>query len=146
MDKGQHIRLFITESNTDKVIALSTDMTLNLSAQTENSTTKDTTDTTGVIWDEFEITGRSGDIQFSALVAAGTDSAAKVLDDIITGVSDTAVNWKIAMASGTNNRTIGTIICQGSGKISNMQATGQVGQNASYSGTINITGAVTVPS
>lgn len=145
MDKGQHIRLFITESNTDKVIALSTDMTLNLSAQTENSTTKDTTDTTGVIWDEFEITGRSGDIQFSALVAAGTDSAAKVLDDIITGVSDTAVNWKIAMASGTNNRTIGTIICTGSGKISNMQATGQVGQNASYSGTINITGTVTVP-
>ena len=145
MDKGQHIRLFITESNTDKVIALSTDMTLHLSATTENSTTKDTTDATGSVWDEFEVTQRSGDIQFSALVAAGTDSAAKVLDDIESGVSDTAVNFKIAMASGANNRTIGTVICSGQGKITNMQATGQVGQNATYSGTINIYGAVTVP-
>lgn len=145
MDKGQHIRLFITESTTDKVIALSTDMTLHLSATTENSTTKDTTDATGSVWDEFEVTQRSGDIQFSALVAAGTDSAAKVLDDIETGVSDIAVNWKIAMASGTNNRTIGTVICSGQGKISNMQATGTVGQNATYTGTINIYGAVTVP-
>lgn len=146
MDKGQHIRLFITESNTDKVIALSTDMTLHLSATTENSTTKDTTDATGSVWDEFEVTQRSGDIQFSALVAAGTDSAAKVLDDIESGVSDTAVNFKIAMASGANNRTIGTVICSGEGKITNMQATGQVGQNATYSGTINIYGALTVPS
>lgn len=146
MDKGQHIRLFITESNTDKVIALSTDMTLHLSATTENSTTKDTTDATGSVWDEFEVTQRSGDIQFSALVAAGTDSAAKVLDDIESGVSDTAVNFKIAMASGANNRTIGTVICSGQGKITNMQATGQVGQNATYSGTINIYGALTVPS
>ena len=145
MDKGQHIRLFITESNTDKVIALSTDMTLHLSATTENSTTKDTTDATGSVWDEFEVTQRSGDIQFSALVATGTDSAAKVLDDIESGVSDTAVNFKIAMASGANNRTIGTVICSGQGKITNMQATGQVGQNATYSGTINIYGALTVP-
>ena len=145
MDKGQHIRLFLTESNTDKVIAMSTDMTLHLSATTENSTTKDTTDATGSVWDEFEVTQRSGDIQFTALIAAGTDTAAKVLDDIETGVSDTAVSWKIAMASGTNNRTIGTVICSGQGKISNMQATGTVGQNATYTGTINIYGAVTVP-
>lgn len=145
MDKGQHIRLFLTESNTDKVIAMSTDMTLHLSATTENSTTKDTTDATGSVWDEFEVTQRSGDIQFTALIAAGTDTAAKVLNDIETGVSDTAVNWKIAMASGTNNRTIGTVICSGQGKISNMQATGTVGQNATYTGTINIYGAVTVP-
>lgn len=121
-------------------------MTLHLSATTENSTTKDTTDATGSVWDEFEVTQRSGDIQFSALVAAGTDSAAKVLDDIESGVSDTPVNFKIAMASGANNRTIGTVICSGQGKIVNMQATGQVGQNATYSGTINIYGALTVPS
>lgn len=145
MDKGQHLRLFIKNGTSDNVIALSTDMSLHLAAQTENSTTKDTTDTAGVAWDEFEVTQRSGDIQFSALVAAGTDSAAKVLNDIIAGVSDTAVNFEIALASSTNNRTKGTVICSGSGKITSMQATGQVGQNASYSGTINIYGALSVP-
>jgi len=145
MDKGQHLRLFITESNTDKVIALSTDLTLHLSATTENSTTKDTTDGTGVVWDEFEVLLRSFDIQFSALVAAGTDEAAKVLNDIETGINDTPVNFKIAIASGTNNRTLGAVICSGQGKITNMQATGQVGQNASYTGTINGYGPLTVP-
>lgn len=145
MDKGQHLRLFIKNGTSDNVIALSTDMSLHLSATTENSTTKDTTDAAGVIWDEFEKTQRSGDIQFTALVAAGTDSAAKVLTDIESGVSDTAITWEIALASNTNNRTKGTVICTGQGKITNMQASGQVGQNATYSGTINIYGTVTVP-
>lgn len=145
MDKGQHLRLFIKNGTSDNVIALSTDMSLHLSATTENSTTKDTTDAAGVIWDEFEVTQRSGDIQFTALVAAGTDSAAKVLTDIESGVSDTAITWEIALASDTNNRTKGTVICTGQGKITNMQASGQVGQNATYSGTINIYGTVTVP-
>lgn len=145
MDKGQHLRLFIKNGTSDNVIALSTDMSLHLSATTENSTTKDTTDASGVIWDEFEVTQRSGDIQFTALVAAGTDSAAKVLTDIESGVSDAAITWEIALASNTNNRTKGTVICTGQGKITNMQASGQVGQNATYSGTINIYGTVTVP-
>lgn len=146
MDKGQHLRLFIKDGSSDDVIALCTDMTLHLSAQTENSTTKDDTDADGVAWDAFEITQRTGDIQFNALVGVGTDAGGKTLSDITTGVSDTLINFEIAMASGTNNRTKGTVICSGQGKITNMQATGQVGQNATYSGTINIYGALTVPS
>lgn len=145
MDKGQHLRLFIKDGANYDVIALSTDCTLHLSATTENSTTKDTTDASGVGWDEFEVTQRSGDIQFTALIAAGTDAAAKLLGDIESGVSDSQIDWEVALASSTNNRTKGTVICSGKGKITSMQATGQVGQNASYSGTINIYGAVTVP-
>lgn len=146
MDKGQHLRLFIVDGTSNYVIALSTEVTLHLSASTENSTTKDTSDpASGPVWDEFELMQRSGDIQFSALVAAGTDDAAKTLDDIESGVNDDQIDWQIALASGENNRTKGTVICQGKGKIVNMQATGQVGQNASYTGTINIYGPVTVP-
>ena len=140
MDKGQHLRLFITESTTNRVIAFSTELTLQGNAQTENSTTKDTTDGTGVVWDEYEVMTRTAQITFSALVAAGTDSDAKTFADILGGISDTPFDWKIAFASGTNNRTIGQVIVSGKGKFSNVQATGQVGQNTTYSGTINVYG------
>lgn len=147
MDKGQHIRLFIVggtaQSPTNEVIAMSTDLSLHGSVQTENSTTKDTTDETGAVWDEYEVTGRSADISFSALIAAGTDSAAKTFADMLANVSDTIINWKIAMASGASNRTMGTVICFGQGKLTSIQATGQVNQQATYSGTINVYGPIT---
>ena len=145
MDKGQHLRLFIKDGSSYDVIAMSTELTLHGSATTENTTTKDTTDSNGVAWDEFEVTQRSSDIQFKALVAAGTDTAAKTLADIESGVSDTEIDWEIALASGANNRTKGTVICSGKGKITNMQATGAVGNNATYSGTINVQGPLVVP-
>lgn len=141
MDKGQHLRLFIldgsAQSQTSKVIAMSTELSLHGSAQTENSTTKDTTDATGAVWDEFEVTGRSYDINFSALIAAGTDSTGKTFADMLSSVNDTIVNWQIALASGEQNRTKGTVICSGQAKMTNVQATGQVNQQATYSGTLN---------
>ena len=151
MDKGQHLRLVIvggtTQTPTNKVIALATDMSLHLTAQTEDSTTKDSTDAaTGENWSEFEITGRTGDIQFSALVGVGTDASGTSFADVLSSMGDTALNWKIVMASGTNNRTLGKTVCSGSGKISNLQADAPNRQNAQYSGTINIYGPVTVGS
>ena len=137
MDKGQHLRLFITESNTDRVIAMATELSLHGSAQTENSTTKDTTDATGAVWDENDIVGRTYDINFSALVASGTDTNGKTFADMESKVSDDIINWKIAFASGENNRTMGIVICSGQGKMTNVQASGQVSQQATYSGTIN---------
>lgn len=148
MDKGQHLRLFITEGSTDKVIAMSTELSLHGSAQTENSTTKDTTDSTGAVWDENDVVGRTYDINFSALIASGTDTGGKTFADILTKVDDEIISWKIAFASGEQNRTMGTVICSGQGKLTNVQATGQVSQQATYSGTINGYGplvAVAVP-
>lgn len=142
MDKGQHLRLFLTDQSTDKVIAMSTELSIHGSAQTENSTTKDTTDAAGVVWDEYDVLNRSVDINFTALVAAGTDEDAKTFADMVDGVTDTAVGFKVAMASGTNNRTIGTVICRGNGKITQISATGQVGQRTTYSGTIKNYGQV----
>jgi hypothetical protein len=75
MDKGQHLRLIIEDTSTTPAlatfVAMATDLTLHLSATTEDSTTKDSTDTNG-LWNEYEVTARSGDIQFSALVAIDT--------------------------------------------------------------------------
>ena len=145
MDKGQHLRLVIVESNTNKVIALSTEMTLHLSAQTEDSTTKDTTDTNGS-WNEYDVTQRSGDIQFGALIGVGTDAGAKTFADMINQVSDTLIDWKVVMVSGSNNRVVGKEVCHGKGKLTNLQASAQNRQKATYSGTLNIYGAVSVGS
>ncbi len=143
MDKGQHLRLVLTESNTDKVIGMATELTLHFSAQTEDSTTKDTTDTTG-LWNEYDVTQRTGDIQFGALIASGTDAAAKTLGDMTDAVSDTPVSWKVVTVSGANNRVIGKTICSGQGKVVNISMQGQNRQRATYSGTINMYGKPTV--
>ena len=146
MDKGQHIRLVILEGSgtpTSRVVALSTEMTLHLSAQTEDSSTKDTTDTNGS-WNEYDVTQRSGDISFNALVGVGTDAGGKSFADFIDQVSDSLINWKVVMVSGENNRTVGKTVCSGQGKLTNLQASAQNRQKATYSGTINIYGPVTV--
>lgn len=137
MDKGQHLRLFIVDGNTNSVVAMSTELSLHGSAQVENSTTKDTTDSEGAVWDENDIVGRTYDINFSALIASGTDTGGKTFADMLDNVNDEIINWKIALASGEQNRTMGIVICSGQGKLTNVQATGQVSQQATYSGTVN---------
>lgn len=147
MDKGQHLRLVFMEGATPsaKVIALATEMTFHLSAQTEDSSTKDTTDTNGA-WNEYDVTSRSGDIQFGALVGVGTDAGGKSFADLIDQVSDSLINWKVVMVSGAENRVVGKEVCHGQGKLTNLQASAQNRQKATYSGTLNIYGQVVVGS
>ena len=148
MDKGQHLRLVIVEGSgtpTSKVVALSTDMTLHLSATTEDSTTKDSSDTNGN-WNEYDVTQRSGDISFNALVGVGTDATGESFADFLDKVNDSLINWKVCMASGDNNRTLGKTVCSGQGKLVNVQASAQNRQKATYSGSINMYGPVTVGS
>lgn len=148
MDKGQHLRLVIIEGSgttTDKVVALSTDLTLHFSATTEDSTTKDSSDTNGN-WNEYDVTQRSGDISFNALVGVGTDASGESFADFLDKVSDTLINWKVCLASGDNNRTLGKTVCSGQGKLVNVQASAQNRQKATYSGSINMYGPVTVGS
>ena len=146
MDKGQHLRLVIVEGSgtpTNKVVALSTDMTLHLSATTEDSTTKDSSDTNGS-WNEYDVTQRAGDISFNALVGVGTDAGGESFADFLDKVNDSLINWKVCMVSGDNNRTLGKTVCSGKGKLVNIQASAQNRQKATYSGSINIYGPVTV--
>lgn len=146
MEKGQHIRLLISAplGTGTYVIGLATELTFHLSAATENSTTKDTTDAAGGDWDEFDITQRSGDINFSGLVNVGIDNSARTFNDIINGIQSAEIDWKLCAVAGANNRTISKTICSGKGLLTNMQASGQVGQLATYSGTVQIVGPVAV--
>lgn len=149
MDKGQHLRLVImgTESTpSTNFVAFATSLSVHFSAQTEDSTTKDTTDTTGG-WLVFDVVGRSGDIQFGALVVPDDTALPQesyVLNDFINKISDTVVDWKLLFVSGANNRTKVKTLCTGQGKLTNLQANGQNRQNTSYSGTLNMYGPVTV--
>lgn len=146
MDKGQHLRLVFPEGTgtvTNYFVAMATDLTVHFSAQTEDSTTKDTTDTNGA-WAEFDVTGRNGDIQFGALVGVGTDDTGKSFADWIDKVNDTIIPWKLVTVNSTNNRTIVKTVCSGNGKLSNLQASAQNRQKATYSGTLTMHGPVTV--
>ena len=144
MDKGQHLRLIITDSSSNAVVALAKDLTIHFSASTESSTTKDTSDGSGVVWDEFDVTQRSGDIQFGALVGVGTDSTGKSFADWIDAVNDQVIPWKLVTVNNTENRTIVKTVCSGNGKLSNLQASAQNRQKATYSGTLTMYGPVTV--
>lgn len=146
MDKGQHLRIVFPEGTgtpVNKFVALATDLTIHFSATTEDSTTKDSSDTNGN-WNEYDVTARSADIQFGALVGVGTDSAGKSFADWIDAVSDTVIPFKVVMVSGDNNRTVGKTVFSGNGKLTNLQASAQNRQKATYSGTLNVYGAVTV--
>ena len=127
-----------------QVIALATDFTFHCSATTENSTTKDSTDVTG-LWDEFDITAKSYDIQVSALIGVGTDTANQ-LNDFIVGMTDTPIDWELATFNSTNNRTKVSSIATGKCKITSVNPVGQNRQNATYSATLNGYGPITVTS
>ena len=135
MDKGQHLRLFLYKKDTTKVIALATDLTFHVSAQTEDATTKDSTDTNGM-WQENEVTGISYDIQIGALIGVGEDEA-NTFEDIINGINDEEIAWDLSVVSGEQNRIYVDKIANGYGKLSNVNATGQNRQRASYTATLN---------
>ena len=150
MDKGQHLRLIfpltVGSTTTNRFVALATDLTVHFSATTEDSTTKDSSDTNGN-WNEYEVTQRSGDIQFSALMAfedSTQDASDLLFKDWIEKVSDTVIDWQLVMTQSTRNRTIADIVCSGKGKLTNLQANAQNRQKATYSGTLNMYGPVTV--
>lgn len=144
MEKGQYYRLLLgTAANPTKVIAAAKEMQLHLSAQTEDSTTKDTDDD----WTEFEITSMSYDITGSALVLSTDDSLSSGgndLNDLLGSMQDTLLYWRICVMEGTNNRSIVETLFSGTAKLTNLQMQGQNKQNATYSYTLNGYGTLAV--
>lgn len=149
MDKGQHLRLFLSktvgQTSQKKVIALATDFTFHGSATTENSTTKDSTDING-LWEEFEVTAKSYDISVTAMIGVGTDSdSAYTLNDMLEGMTDQPLQWELAFVSGTNNRTKGTVVAIGECKITSLNPVGQNRQFATYTAQLAGYGHITIP-
>jgi hypothetical protein len=54
------------------------------------------------------------------------------------------VNFRPVTSNNTNNRTIVKTVCSGNGKLSNLQASAQNREKATYSGTLTMYGPVTV--
>ena len=144
MQKGQYIRLLVSvAANPSTVVAAAKQMALHGSAQTEDSTTKDTTGTDL----EYEVTGQSYDITGSGLVLTPNDTlltGAVGLNDFENWIKDQLLNWKICVMSGTNNRTVEEVICQGQCKCTNLKMDAQNQQVATYNYTLNGYGAISV--
>ena len=142
MQKGQYIRLLVsTAANPSTVVAAAKQMALHGSAQTEDSSTKDTTGSAL----EYEVTGQSYDITGSGLVLTPNDTlltGAVGLNDFESWLQDQVLNWKICVMEGTNNRTVVETIASGQGKLTNLQIQAQNKQNATYNYTINGYGAI----
>lgn len=146
MQKGQYIRLLIsTAANPTTVIAAAKQMALHGSAQTEDSSTKDTTGDSL----EHEVTGQSYDITGGGLVLTPDDSlltGGVGLNDFETWVTDQLLNWRICVMEGDKNRTIKEEICHGQCKCTNLQIQAQNQQVATYNYTLNGYGAISLPS
>lgn len=142
MQKGQYVRLLVAlAANPSTVVAAAKQMALHGSAQTEDSTTKDTTGSDL----EFEVTGQSYDITGSGLVLTPNDSlltGAVGLNDFENWLKDQLLYWRICVMEGTNNRTIVSEIAHGNGKLTNLQIQAPNKQNVNYNYTINGYGAI----
>ena len=146
--KGQFVRLFLSSDNTTapaKVIAAAKSLSLHVSMTLEDATTKDTTGN----WQIQEPTGLSYDISTSALVRGNDTITSAVAAQDLASIesiyeSGTPVKWKIANASGANNRTAGAVIASGSVLLTQLTLNGANRQNATFTAQLNGYGAYTV--
>ena len=147
MKRGQYIRLLLsTTANPSAVIAAAKQMSLHLSAQTEESSTKDTTGDA----QEFEVVGQSYEITGSGLVLTDNDAlltgglGLNSFEDWVANQEyvDTALYWKICIMEGDNQREVVSTIASGQCKITNLQISAQNKSNATYNFTLAGFGAI----
>ena len=125
-----------------KCIAMSTSAQFHISAQLEDSSTKDSTGD----WQEQEVVGLSWDAQTDALVTL-TDNGTNgelATDLMSVMINKTPVTLTFDQTAGTNNRTgqNATIKRSGSAYISDIQITAQNRQNSTFTVQFQGTGAL----
>ena len=105
--QGQHLRLqFGAAANSKAFTAYSTDLQFHVSNTLENSTTKDTTDTSGN-WIEQEKTKHNID---GSIVAIMDEGEAQNFTDASQAGEQV---WELDWVSGAQNRVVSTKICSG---------------------------------
>lgn len=125
-----------------KCIAMSTSAQFHVSAQLEDSSTKDSTGD----WQEQEVVGLSWDASCDALVTL-TDNGTNgelATDLMSVMINKTPVTLTFDQTAGTNNRTgqNATIKRSGSAYISDIQITAQNRQNSTFTVQFQGTGAL----
>ena len=146
--KGQFVRLFLSSDNTTapaKVIAAAKTLSLHVSMQMEDASSKDTPGNFQI----QEPVGLNYDITSSALVRGGDTITSAVLGQDLSSIESiyeagTPVKWQIANVSGDNQRTKGSVIVSGSCLLTQLSIQAQNRQNATYQATLTGYGAYTV--
>lgn len=136
MTKGQFLRLLLTtlDSSGNVPVAAATNLTLHISAQVENSTTKDSTGE----WAEYEVTGLSYEINSEALVIAEDNPGEANLGDFFDMLNGKELAFNIAETDGLMNRNVLNVICSGNVLVSSVNANAANRQNSTVS--VNLQG------
>lgn len=148
--KGQFVRMFLSSDNStapSKVIAAAKSLSLHVSMQLENVTTKDTTGD----WQIMEPTALSYDISTNALMRSGDTITSSVQAQTLAEIesiyeNSLPVKFQIANVSGDNQRTKGNVLVSGSVVITQLTLNGPNRQNATYDASFNGYGIYTVGS
>ena len=148
--KGQFVRMFLSSDNStapSKVIAAAKSLSLHVSMQLENVTTKDTTGD----WQIMEPTALSYDISTNALMRSGDTITSSVQAQTLAEIesiyeNSLPVKFQIANVSGDNQRTKGSVLVSGYVVITQLTLNGPNRQNATYDASFNGYGIYTVGS
>lgn len=135
--KGQNLRLTVG----GKFVAFATSCTVHVSANMEETSTKDSTND----FTEQEITGLSWDVSTDALFSVDTDATGiNGYDALDLILAKTAVTIEFERAASTNNRSVVTgYKYSGSAYVNDVSVNATNRQNASYSLSATGTGSLT---
>ena len=148
MKRGQYVRLLVG-NGAGKFIAASKNLSITLTANLEESSTKDTTGD----WVEYDLTVINYTINSTSVILTDDDelgynggneqgfTLANALDAVEGG---NALPWKIAEVNSENNRTIVSNMLNGNAFVTNVEATAQNRQDATYQMTLQGDGEITV--
>jgi hypothetical protein len=131
--RGQNLRIKLG----DKYVAFATSCTVHVSAQLEESSTKDSTNG----WQKQEITGMNWDISADALYSVDTDATGmNAVDALDMILAQQQVTVEFTQASGEKNRVPGTgaIAYSGTAWVNDVSVNAPNRQNATY--TLQATG------
>ena len=134
--KGQNLRILVG----GKCVAMATSCTFHVSAQLEDSSTKDSVGD----WQEQEVTGLSWDAQTDSLVTLEDNGTNGELPQDLLGliISKTKVTITFDQTAGTNNRVgqNSAIKRTGEAYVTDVTITAQNRQNSTFSAKFTGTG------
>lgn len=128
MKKGQYVRLMMG----NKCWAAAMSCTLHISAQVEESSTKDTDEGS---WVDNDVVGLSWDANVEALVIDDSDNTANDLAEAMDAFEDqdtTEYTLELCATKGTMNRTADTVLASGLCKITEVSISAPNRQNSTF--------------
>lgn len=136
--KGQNLRIFVG----GKCVAMATSATFHVSAQLEDSSTKDSVGD----WQEQEVTGLSWDAQTDSLVTLEDNGTNGELPQDLLGliINKTKVTLTFDQTAGANNRVgqNSAIKRTGDAYVTDVTITAQNRQNSTFSAKFTGTGPI----